>query len=430
MWLNGHPHAPLALAAALALTTSLLAACGDDTQACAGADCNSGGQGGEGQRTIQQACPKNGVLHGPWVIHFHETGALVRWDNCTENASDIELVPVAGGATQTFSGSQRAANVTTTYDVLTGVPADLPGVYYLSEVVLTGLQPSSCYNYTLVADSSRGGRFCTARKPGDGFKFLAIGDTNPAIGDTKGVLNEVLEPDIDFTIHLGDIQYYDSVFESWSSWFTAMAPLLRHGAIMPSIGNHEYEKDFEFQDYYRRLFGGAGFDGSVEYYRFQSGGVWFFSLSTEMDLTPGSEQANWLEAQLADAAAKPGFRFSVVYFHKPMITLSDYAQKKAERDYFAPIFETNKVRLVMQGHVHGYERFVAGNITYVVSGGGGATLYDLDVNIDTRPAEAALRQASASRYHATIIAVTTSGIEGRAIANDGALLDSFTITAP
>ena len=53
-----------------------------------------------------------------------------------------------------------------------------------------------------------------------------------------------------------------------------MRPLLRQGAFMPSVGNHEYELDYEFQDYYERLFGGAGFDSSaVEYYRFQSGDV-------------------------------------------------------------------------------------------------------------------------------------------------------------
>ena len=50
----------------------------------------------------------------------------------------------------------------------------------------------------------------------------------------------------------------------------------------------------------------------------------------------GSEQAAWLEQQLADASAQPGYRFSIVYFHRPFITLSEYSQDKAAREYSSP----------------------------------------------------------------------------------------------
>lgn len=405
-------------------------ACGDDEAACEGTACGVAGGGGEGGgKTVD--CPESGVLHGPWALHFDETSALVRWDACAPSATEISVEPEDGGAAITVSGEQTAADVRTTYDVINGVPPDLPGVYYRTEVRVSGLTPSTCYRYQLAADSARSGRFCTARQAGDSFKFLAIGDTNPAVGDTAGVFEHVLSDDIDFSIHLGDVQYYASVFDSWSNWFPEMAPLLEQGAFMPSIGNHEYEIDFEFQDYYERLFGGAGFDSTaVEYYRFQSGGVWFFSLSTEEDLQEGSVQASWLQQQLADAASQPGYRFSVVYFHKPMMTLSEYGQKSGEREYFKPIFQQHGVKLVMCGHVHGYERFVDGDISFIVSGGGGAALHDLDVKVDERPTEAALRMARSKSYHATVIEVLPTEIRGEAISNDGEMLDSFSIPLP
>jgi hypothetical protein len=256
---------------------------------------------------------------------------------------------------------------------------------------------------------------------------MAIGDTNVGLGDTAGVLTALLPLSPDFAVHTGDLQLYQSILESWASWHPVMAPLFEQGAFMPCIGNHEYEIEGEFEDYYVRLFGGAGFDGPVEYYRFQSGGVWFFSLSTETELGAGSEQAQWLEQQLADAASQPGHRFSVAYLHRPMMTLADYTQQRAEREHFAPIFRQHGVRLVLQGHVHGYERFVDGELSYITTGGGGAALHDLDARIDDRPEEAALRVAAAKRYHATTFDVGATELTGTAISHEGEVLDEFVI---
>jgi hypothetical protein len=407
-----------------------IAGCDDSAPATTtGAGGQGGGTGGGSSSALD--CPASGVLHGPWSLRFTSSSATVRWDACAPSSTEIVVEPEdGGGAPQMVSGEQRASDVRTSYDVINGVPADLPGVYYRTEVEVGGLEAGRCYRYTLAADSARGGRFCTARASGDSFTFLAIGDTNPGVGDTAGVLQAGLAANPDFTIHLGDIQYYASVFDSWSAWFPAMQPLLAQGAFMPSLGNHEYEIDFEFQDYYERLFGGAGFDGPVEYYRFNSGGVWFFSLSTEEPLEAGSAQADWLETQLADAAAQPGFRFSVVYFHKPFMTLAGYSQKTGAREHFRPLFSQHGVKLVMNGHVHGYERFVDGDLSYVVSGGGGAALHDLEEKRDERPTEAGLRQAAAASYHATLIEVASDEIRGRAISNEGVELDAFTIALP
>ena len=407
----------------IALLCVAASACSDESAA------PSGGGGASGGSAID--CPATGVLHGPWSLAFDTSSAVVRWDACAPSATGIVIEPEGGGESVAIEGVQTAAEVKASYDVINGVPPDLPGTYYLTEAKAAGLEPGTCYGYTLGAEPARAGRFCTARSSGEGFRFMAIGDTNPAVGDTAGVLEHVLAHKPDFSVHLGDIQYYASVFESWAAWFPLMAPLLRAGPMMPCVGNHEDEIDFEFEDYYVRLFGGAGFDSDrVDYYRFQSGGVWFFSVSTEIDLKPGSEQAQWLEAQIADAAQQPGYRFGVVFMHKPFYTLSKYSQKSGEREHFKPIFEQYGVKLALFGHVHGYERFVDGGVTYIVSGGGGAALYDLDEKKDERPEEAALRVAAAEEYHAMLFELKGAELIGKAISNTGVELDSFTIALP
>jgi hypothetical protein len=407
------------------LVGALVTACKSAPAPCEGPSCTAG-SGSTGTAGAPPAsCPPNGVEYGPWALAFDEASAIVRWDGCGPGPTEIVLEPEGGGAAVTVAGVQRASDVQTSYEIL-DVPPDRAGVRYLSEVAVRGLAAGSCYRYQLAADASRAGRICTARPPGASFTVLAVGDTNPSIGDTAGVLAHTLAAAPDFVVHLGDIQYYASVVETWASWFPKMQPLLAAGAFMPCIGNHEYEQRSEFADYYERLFGNNG-TGTVDHYRYASGGVWFFSLNTELAFGSGSPQGAWLEKELAAASASAGHRLSIVYFHRPMITLAGYAQNKSERLYYAPLFQQHRVRLVLQGHVHGYERFVENAITYVVSGGGGAALHDLEANKRERPDEASVRQAASKTYHALLLEVGDKELRARAVSHKGAELDAFSI---
>jgi hypothetical protein len=59
-----------------------------------------------------------------------------------------------------------------------------------------------------------------------------------------------------------------------------------------------------------------------------------------------------------------------------------------------PLFEQYGVDAVFSGHSHAYERYAYNGIQYIVTGGGGAPLYDLTV--DTVPP---IRQFGRSAYH-------------------------------
>ena len=97
---------------------------------------------------------------------------------------------------------------------------------------------------------------------------------------------------------------------------------------------------------------------------------------------------------------------------------------------FEPFFEDYGVRIVLCGHMHGYERFQSGNIVYVVSGGGGGLLGDVSVAVAERPDEAALRLASARAFHAMMFEVGAESLDGSAIDENGDTLDSFSIPLP
>jgi hypothetical protein len=394
----------------------------------AGAE-NAGEGGGAGTTAF---CGTDGVSKGPWVVAQTETSARIRWESCVPGRNQASASPEAGGASTEALAVESSYEITSDYKtVLPALPHDLPGTWYLHEATVEGLAPSTCYRYEVAGQADATGRFCTARAPGEAMTFLAIGDTNPGLGDsTKNVLAQVLPSNPDFTLHQGDLQYYSSSLETYASWFPLMAPLLRQGAMLPAVGNHESEKPDEFEGYYQRFFGGSGEGAGTgkTYYRFTNGGLHFFSLDTEQSLKEGSEQAAWLVAELAAAQKQPGFRGSIVWMHRPFATCGDTGQLAEERAYLAPSLEAFGVRLVLCGHVHGYERFRLGNLDYVVTGGGGGLKDTGNENID-RP-ECASRVATAAAYHAVVLRVENGQIGGTAIDAKGNVADTFSIPLP
>ncbi len=414
----------------------LLAACSSTspTQPSTGASTGSGGSGGAGGGGAGGgfSCGGSGVDKGPWSLAVNGTSATIRWEACrTGTAADLVFAPEKGGAEVKVASIETSFVVENTYTAPLAVdaPPDYAGTYFMHEAKLSGLAPATCYAYHLAAEPARKGRFCTARPPGDPFTFMAIGDTNPGIGPyARDVLAHALPKNPDFTVHGGDLQYYSSKLETWASWFPPMQPMLAQGALFPAVGNHEKEMPDEYATYQQRFFGGAGFDGKNGYYRFSWGGVWFFVLDTEDAIGAGSEQATWVAAQLADAAMQPGFRFSVVDFHKPWVTCGDAGDAPDLRAHFEPIFAATGVALVLQAHMHGYERFDFGALTYVTTAGGGGIIGNPDENT-ARP-YCDKRVASGGFRHAVIFDVAPGKITGTAIDDQGMTRDTFTRMVP
>lgn len=98
-------------------------------------------------------------------------------------------------------------------------------------------------------------------------------------------------------------------------------------------------------------------------------------LDTDAPLKPGSEQLAWFDRQIT--GAEPGIRFILVVLHYPPVRDPLYPRMADEREvarYFSAKAKSLHARLVVVGsHVHNYERYSKDGVTYLVSGGGGAT---------------------------------------------------------
>ncbi len=374
---------------------------------------------------------------GPWVIRTDVDRASVVWE--TRLAVDSPTVAFepeeGGGLLRSAEGTSDPYDVRATYGV--GSPLvdepDPPGIFYLNTVELTGLSPASCYRYAIDGYPEHGGRLCTMHEPHDHstpIAFYVVGDTNPALMNTGRILAAGKPERSEFAIHVGDLQYYTSLIETYQVWFPLMERLLSAGAMFPCVGNHEFEIDGEFEDYYKRFWRNPGQDGDSIRYHFATGGVHFFSLSTEHELLEGSEQYEWLTARLAEVEALPDYRFSIVFLHRPLFTVGDSHPVLEIRAALMPVLQRHNVPLVLAGHMHGYERFEVGEITFVTTGNGGAVRDDVDANIGAYPDDAALRVASGRFFESMRILIEGDTIHGSTVDDLGMVQDSFDKTVP
>lgn len=378
-------------------------------------------------------CPPSGIGKGPWAIGMTRTSVIVRWEACRAGATPgVAVTPESGGSAMMVPTTEHPVVLRERHTAVLGPdrsPDDVPGTVYMHEAAVTGLPAGTCYGYALAADPSLTGRFCTAQPDGAKVHFLAIGDTNPLLGDaTTKLLGRVVPMKADFVVHGGDIQYYESHLETWAGWFPSMRPLLALGAIQPALGNHEHETPDELDDYSLRYFGHPSFGGETMWYRFESGGVWFHVLDTEQPIEPGTPQGAWLTAGLAEVAQKPGFRASILVMHRPLVTCGDNAQNDGARKAYASTLAQYKVPFVIQAHIHGYERFEIDGITYLTTGGGGGLIGNMDANISR--AECAMRKVSGGFFHAVDVVIDATGLHGTVIDDAGTTRDTFTITMP
>lgn len=361
---------------------------------------------------------------GPWVMRMAETEATVFWESREAVSREEVEVTREDGSQQRFVKAEVSSfDVTATPgNAIQIKPADDAANFSLFQARVEGLEAGTCYRYRISSEAQEGGRFCTARAAGETIKFMAIGDSAATWGFTEKVVAAGLSKNPDFTVHLGDLQYYTSFTETWASWFQDVAPMLRAGAFLPAVGNHEFELDDEFPQYYGRLFDSPGQSGTTRWYKFVSGGVRFLSVDTESSFAVGSEQRAWLEDELVGGAGQ--YRATVMYFHKPIYTLATHSPRLDVRAQLEPLIKAHGVKLVLQAHNHGYERFEVDGVTYIMSGGGGAPLYDMDANVTDHPAEVPLRKSSQREYEVVVFTIDDA-IRGEAINDKGEVIDSF-----
>ncbi|MCZ6633193.1 MAG: HEAT repeat domain-containing protein [bacterium] len=280
-----------------------------------------------------------------------------------------------------------------------------------TRVRLTGLRPGTRYRYRVVAEgvSSEAGAFRTSA-PGDtSLTFLLYGDSrgNPAMH--ARLAEQMISHDFDFVFHTGDFVNDGRQVTEWEpQFFEPVRPIMLKAPLYPALGNHENDAA-PYYAYFEVPPNGSS-QRPEAWYSFDYGHAHFVVLDSNPqfgDLAEGTEQRRWLEQDLA--ASKARWKFAVL--HHPLYSSGVHKSNLRLRKILMPIFERFGIDMILTGHDHCYERTWPlwggqrsdDGIVHLVSGGGGAVLYDVD--------RSAWTAVSESLHHYCILRVVGSRLD-------------------
>jgi predicted phosphodiesterase len=213
--------------------------------------------------------------------------------------------------------------------------------------------------------------------------------------------------EVDAFVTTGDNLYVDDLDLAWRRPYGWL--LDRGIPVWAAFGNHDIESEERRQNA-ESLFG-------VDHYRSHRWGqVLLLFLDANHPEDPA--QLEWLNAQLEGAEEET----VVVVFHQPAVSCSNHGPTPLVVDLWMDRFEAADVDLVLQGHDHNYQHHLVEGIDYVVTGGGGKGLYELEPCAD-----GSSPLAAAVEHHFLVLEQAGGLISVSAIRPDGSAIDLFDV---
>jgi predicted phosphodiesterase len=311
----------------------------------------------------------------------------------------------------------------------------------ISTVKLSGLKTGARYFYRVTCTDESGAEvrgflcsFQTAPATDRAWAFAVIGDTqrNPEV--TRKCAEGAYSRRPDFLLHCGDVVDDGYAKHQWvKDLFEPCSRLMSHIPTFPVIGNHEKDSHW-YYDYF-------ALPAPEYYYTFTYGNAQFFMIDSNKELSPGSEQYQWLEKELA--ASKAAWKFTC--HHHPCFSseendYGDHERGAKEKTFtygdtnarqLVPLYEKYGVDIAFNGHIHYYERTwpifeMAINqkrgVRYLTSGGGGGGLED------AAPQRTWFNLHFQRAFHYCYAAIHDRTIVFKAYDIDGLLFDTFELT--
>jgi Purple acid Phosphatase, N-terminal domain/Calcineurin-like phosphoesterase len=332
----------------------------------------------------------------------------VSWSAGTYNGP-VPSVPapqVRYGLDATYGAAEKAAfSGTVPVPAITGEPVENT-VY--SNALLRDLRPDTVYHYSVSNDGMNWSDDVTFRTAAAGlsdFRFTMVGDEATSDVSSLPVAQVIAAMKPRFNVVVGDLSYagggsgyYSNGVPTGVSSFSPGAWDAYLGIVGPAaaqsipwqvgVGNHEMEPlaDFGYVGFTTRFpqaYASSSESGSPVVKAFTYGNVAVIQpdgndLSAEISDNNGyteGKQTSWLERKLREYRSPgSGIDFIVVGFHNMVYSSNTtHGSDGGIRLVWQPLFDRYQVDLVVNGHVHAYERTYpirAGGVTKTVPSGG------------------------------------------------------------
>jgi len=211
------------------------------------------------------------------------------------------------------------------------------------------------------------------------FTFVVLGDSRTGDDQYRTLVKMIAARNPDFVINTGDMIAKPGNKEQWANFWAMSRPI--PAPYFLTVGNHDAHPKALFSE--RTYKKQVDLPGNELYYSFIAGNSLFIVLDSFIDdqekrIT--GDQLTWLEGVLA----RSGFKHKFVFLHHPLFTeagkghhFGDCLDKyPRDRDRLEALFVNSKVDAVFAGHEHFYQRTSVDGITHVITGGGGAPMYE------------------------------------------------------
>jgi hypothetical protein len=180
-------------------------------------------------------------------------------------------------------------------------------------------------------------------------KILTVGNWG-CTSNSQATINNINSKKPNLVLGLGDYSYESTP----DCWFNEIKPF--DSKVRISIGNHDVMNNKLLNSYLEH------FGLSKQYYSFDFQNVHVLTMATELELDAGSEQYNFIKNDLERVSKDPNIKWIIVTMHKPIYTspngcsASSCEGSKMLSDTYHPLFDNYGVDLVLQAHMHSYQR--------------------------------------------------------------------------
>ena len=353
---------------------------------------------------------------------------------------------------------------TKTRVAMPGTPA-----HWVWSATISGLKSGESVTYSLLSGPKQvfTGSTHAPKETGESTRFVVYGDTGR---DTKGqrqVAKGIFGVNADYAVVVGDIVYPNGRISDYRKcWFPIMngdTPLLSSLLHVGVTGNHDtayrdltkYPDGLAYYAYWKQPAGGPDINvktsgpnesrkalfeaagrrlNSRANFSFAQGDAYWIVLDSNTYAnwkTP--ELRSWLETELK-RAQKYTWKF-VTFHHPPFHSSKKHAEDNMMRSS-TDLFNRYGVDIVFCGHVHNYQRSypldtkgkrtTGKGVVYVVTGAGGAELYD-QTRADKHSIWKPWTEVYKAGYSFTLVELNHRRLTLQQVGAKGETLDRFTI---
>lgn len=297
---------------------------------------------------------------------------------------------------------------------------------------LANLPPRSQLRYRVRAGATQSPTytFHTAPAAGDAIRLGIYGDVRGGHATHRRLVDAMLAEPLDLIAVTGDMVLHGSDQADWQQFFTITAPLVASVAYLPAIGNHDLGWDgaddaTRAEDIFALPPGPPGRPAGTFWYSYDLADVHLVFLDS--NAYERVEQETWLTEDLAAARARK-VRAILAFTHDGPYSRGYHKGNGIARTRYVPILAKQHVEYLFSGHDHLYQRGLAGGLRYVVTGGGGASLYAMTCGVPGKPAckvdDGMI--AIAREHHYLTVTLTRTQLELCVRRADGRLLEPCT----